>query len=119
KPINDAHGHRTGDEVLVVVADRLQAVVRPSDLVARIGGDEFAILCRGLTDISEATAIADRVIDVVSRPIAIAGLEVQVDASVGIASAVESDVDGDALLDAADRALYRAKREGRGRWSLA
>jgi diguanylate cyclase (GGDEF)-like protein/PAS domain S-box-containing protein len=118
KPVNDAHGHRTGDEVLVVVAERLNAVVRPADLVARIGGDEFAILCRGLNDIGEATAIADRVIATVGQPITLEGLDIQVDASVGIASTVDVDVDGDALLDAADRALYRAKREGRGRWSL-
>jgi diguanylate cyclase (GGDEF)-like protein len=118
KPVNDRHGHRTGDEVLKVIAERLNAVVRPSDLVARIGGDEFAILCRGLTDVSEATAIADRVIATVGHPVGLSDLEVVVEASVGIASTSEVEIDGDALLDAADRALYRAKREGRGRWSL-
>lgn len=119
KPVNDRHGHRRGDEVLVVVAARLTGAVRPTDLVARLGGDEFAVLCRGLSRLDEATAIADRILEAVGQPVQLGDVVVDIDASVGIAVTDAPKVDGDGLLDAADRALYRAKREGRGRWALA
>jgi diguanylate cyclase (GGDEF)-like protein len=119
KPVNDRYGHRTGDEVLVIVAQRLKSAVRPTDLVARIGGDEFAVLCLDLKDISDVTTVAERIVQSIGRPIDLNGVEITVEASVGIASTTEMSLDGDLLLDEADRALYRAKREGRGRWALA
>jgi diguanylate cyclase (GGDEF)-like protein len=119
KPVNDEYGHSTGDDVLVEIAARIASVVRPSDLVARIGGDEFAVLCLDLGHLDEATIIADRVIEAVARPIPIGVHLISVDASVGIAITPDDRVDGDALLESADAALYDAKSRGRGRWALA
>jgi diguanylate cyclase (GGDEF)-like protein/PAS domain S-box-containing protein len=119
KPVNDEYGHSTGDEVLVEIAARIASVVRPSDLVARIGGDEFAVLCRDLGHIDEATIIADRVIEAVGRPVPVGAHLISVDASVGIATTLDDSIDGDALLESADAALYDAKSRGRGRWALA
>ncbi len=118
KAVNDRYGHRTGDLILTEVAQRIAAVVRPGDTIARLGGDEFAIVCRSLEDEREATAIADRVLAAVSGPVAAADGLVEVGASVGIATVMGHDLLADELLDAADRALYAAKRAGRGGWQL-
>jgi diguanylate cyclase (GGDEF)-like protein/PAS domain S-box-containing protein len=118
KAVNDRYGHRTGDIILTEVAQRIAAVVRPGDTIARLGGDEFAIVCRDLEDVGEATAIADRVLGAVSGPVAVTDGLVEVGASVGIATVMGHDLHPDELLDAADRALYAAKRAGRGGWQL-
>ena len=118
KEVNDRYGHRTGDLILTEAAQRIAAVVRPGDTIARLGGDEFAIVCRELSDAEEATAIADRVLGAVSRPMAAADGLVEVGASIGIAVVMGHDLHPDELLDAADRALYAAKRAGRGGWKL-
>ncbi|MCX7620258.1 MAG: GGDEF domain-containing protein, partial [Acidimicrobiales bacterium] len=116
KPINDSHGHAVGDRVLAQVASRLSAVIRPGDRIGRIGGDEFAIVTRGLTSAEAADAIAARILAEMAPPVAVGDVEVTVGASVGIAVVKAADFDADAVLDAADRALYRAKDDGRGRW---
>lgn len=117
KPVNDRHGHAAGDAVLVEVARRIGAVVRPTDLVARLGGDEFAVLCAGVAGVDEATAIAERIVAVVAEPMVVAGARIAVGASVGVA--VTDSPPGDALLDAADQALYDAKAAGKGAWRMA
>jgi diguanylate cyclase (GGDEF)-like protein len=117
KPVNDEHGHRVGDEVLVEVTRRLRSVVRPSDLVARLGGDEFAVLCPGIGATDEATTIADRVVAAVAEPMVISGHTLAVGASVGVA-VTERDP-GEWLLESADRALYEVKASGKGAWRLA
>ncbi|MFN8039089.1 MAG: diguanylate cyclase [Acidimicrobiales bacterium] len=119
KPVNDTYGHAAGDEVLRVVSDRIATALRPDDLVARLGGDEFAVLCTGVPDADEATAIAQRLIDAVTAPIALPGGDVQVGVSIGIAVDPAGQVAGERLLEAADAALYDAKSSGRGVWRLA
>ncbi|HLI31310.1 MAG TPA: EAL domain-containing protein [Solirubrobacteraceae bacterium] len=113
KTINDSLGHEAGDELLVALAGRLRRMVRPSDTVARFGGDEFVILCEELHGQDEAIHVAERARSVLSAPIVLRGREIAVDASIGIAFG-GPEVSAEALLRHADSAMYRAKREGSG-----
>jgi diguanylate cyclase (GGDEF)-like protein/PAS domain S-box-containing protein len=119
KPVNDQLGHDAGDLVLHVLAARLQAVVRDGDHVARVGGDEFALVLAPPCGIDDAEAIAQRIIETVSEPIVTAAGRATVGASVGAAMASEATRDPAVLLTAADRAMYRAKNAGGNRWALA
>ena len=118
KPVNDRFGHGAGDEVLRTVARRLAAAVRAEDLVARMGGDEFAILCPG-TDTAGLEVLAERVTRVVGEPIGLGVGTVSVGASVGVASSPPGACSVDGLVDAADQALYSAKAAAGGAWRLA
>ena len=113
KEINDTFGHAAGDSVLQHVGPLLTAQLRSSDLVARLGGDEFAILLGG-TDVVGAIAVAERIRDHVSRPVDIAGVELRVRVSIGIAMCPEHAGNPEDLLRAADSAMYRAKRSQTG-----
>jgi diguanylate cyclase (GGDEF)-like protein len=114
KKINDTDGHQNGDEVLKIVAGRLQEVVRPGDTISRLGGDEFVLLCPNLGAAEDATRVAERVLSSLGRPIDIGDHRYSVNASMGIALAAADDRPG-TLLSHADAAMYAAKRRGKGR----
>jgi diguanylate cyclase (GGDEF)-like protein len=113
KQINDVHGHAIGDEVLIVVAQRLQSAVRGGDLLARFGGDEFAIIARHLVGPEAATNVALRVIQALEVPIATGRLQHRVGAGIGIAVVPNDATVPEEALRKADVALYRAKEERR------
>ena len=120
KPVNDVYGHTVGDAVLCEIASRLQSVVREGDTVARLGGDEFAVICTANAASENpreaASNLASRIIAKVSVPIDVGDDSFNVGASVGIALCPEHGKDQDELLKSADIAMYKAKRDGRGRF---
>ncbi|HYH53687.1 MAG TPA: EAL domain-containing protein [Solirubrobacterales bacterium] len=121
KLINDSLGHHAGDALLRAVAPRLRSHLRPGDVVARFGGDEFGILIDRLADEGEATAIADRVAAAFTQPFSIDGVDHFVSASIGVAVARASEeraVNAELLIRDADAAMYRAKEGGRARCVL-
>jgi diguanylate cyclase (GGDEF)-like protein len=114
KGVNDTLGHPVGDELLKVVAARLRHCVRETDTVARVGGDEFAIIQTGIDQPLDTAVLARRVGEAVRAPYDLAGHAVVVDTSIGIAMAPNDGIEPDGLLKAADMALYGAKADGRG-----
>jgi diguanylate cyclase (GGDEF)-like protein len=118
KLINDSLGHEQGDRVLVAIADRLQSLMRPGDTTARFGGDEFVVLCEQIESQHDLLEIATRVRDVLHEPFVIAGSEVFLTCSIGVAVAESSDATAEALLRDADAAMYRAKTTGHGQFEL-
>ncbi|MBD8881440.1 EAL domain-containing protein [Rhodanobacter sp. 7MK24] len=117
KVINDSLGHLAGDAFLQAVANRLRACVRVPDVVARLSGDEFAILLDAVVEPAVAERMAHGVLLALRQPLSIGGRELEPSASVGIAIAAQHER-ADALLRDADIALYRAKQLGRGRYAL-
>jgi diguanylate cyclase (GGDEF)-like protein/PAS domain S-box-containing protein len=113
KDVNDTWGHAVGDEVLQIVASRLRSLARPSDTVARSGGDEFVLVCPD-TDVASAVAIGHRIVDSLAAPMSTSADTVNMGASVGVAHHHGGPADADAMLIAADHAMYAAKRAGRG-----
>ncbi len=112
KEVNDSQGHQAGDEVLRLVSDRVRATLRQGDFVARIGGDELLVILRGLTGVSEALAVAEKVRLAVCQPVALPHGSADVSVSIGVTLAVAGDT-GDTLVERADSAMYEAKRTGR------
>ena len=117
KNINDTLGHPAGDGLLRAAAERFRRALRPGDTLARLGGDEFAVVQPGLAGSEGAAALARRLINALAGPFVLAGQEVHVSASVGIALSEGEPDQADELIRKADLALYKAKREGRGRFS--
>jgi diguanylate cyclase (GGDEF)-like protein len=113
KHVNDNHGHDAGDEVLRVVARRMAAVLRRGDLLCRLGGDEFALLLPELQDFTVAEQMAQRLINSVREPLVVGGVLMPVGATVGLAFFPTDAQDADGLLQAADAAMYAAKRAGK------
>ncbi len=119
KLINDSLGHRAGDRLLMLVANRLRGVTREIDMIARFGGDEFTILCDDVEGEEEAVVVADRVAQAIGAPFAIEGTEVFLTASVGIAIATDHERGpADTLVRDADAAMHRAKERGKSRHEL-
>jgi diguanylate cyclase (GGDEF)-like protein len=115
KTINDSLGHTIGDEVLKRVAQRLQRSVTERDTVARLSGDEFIMLIEDAEDREDLTALADRILRVIGKPMLLGETELRVTASIGITLLAEDSPDVKSLLANADTALYRAKKRGRNR----
>jgi diguanylate cyclase (GGDEF)-like protein len=115
KNVNDNWGHQTGDELLQVIATRLQSSLRPGELAARVGGDEFIVVCAGLRTNADAAKIADRVLRVLDEAVRLPNCEIAVSASAGLAFARPAlfDVTASDLLREADTAMYRSKGDGR------
>lgn len=114
KPVNDTYGHGVGDEVLKIVAARLQSVSRTNDWVARLGGDEFNIICPNTSARDALNSVAARVLEKIRQPIGLdSGIVVQIGVSIGIASIPHDAESYRDLMAAADAALYEAKRRGR------
>lgn len=118
KMVNDTLGHSAGDRLLTIAAERLQHVLRATDTVARIGGDEFAIIARHLDKVRGVSVLAEKIIEVLSQPFMMDGKLSNVGCSIGIAHYPWDKGDPELLMQHADLALYRAKDEGRGRYHL-
>lgn len=120
KPVNDQLGHHVGDELLKAIADRLRSKLRKEDTVARLGGDEFALILEGqLEPPGLAERLCNEIIAALSEPYAIGQNVVRVGASVGLALYPQHGADSEALIVAADSAMYQAKRGGRQRCVVA
>jgi diguanylate cyclase (GGDEF)-like protein/PAS domain S-box-containing protein len=114
KVVNDSLGHALGDVLVTTVAQRLRSTLRPDNVIARFGGDEFVVLCPNIAGEDAAAAIARRLLDAVAEPVAMMTEEIFVSASIGIAVAGAEDT-AETLLRHADAAMYRAKNDGRAR----
>jgi diguanylate cyclase (GGDEF)-like protein len=112
KQVNDTHGHQIGDELLLAVAHRLSGLVRSGDTLARFAGDEFVVLCEDLQSAADVELLAERIHDTFTAPFVLAGRELTVTASVGIAFAGPGEGISTQLLTKADMAMYQVKREG-------
>lgn len=119
KPVNDLHGHAAGDTVLRTIATRLSAHARGHDTVARIGGDEFVLICPDLYTQQATAELCGRLMRSINEPIALDTCLVTVSASIGIAFYPEYSETINELIHAADQAMYSAKKAGRSRWFFA
>jgi diguanylate cyclase (GGDEF)-like protein/PAS domain S-box-containing protein len=118
KIVNDSLGHLVGDELLIAVSRRLESFLKPGDALARLGGDEFALLLNGLGDGIQANAIAFRIQEALSAPIAVGGRDVFTSASIGIAFGGPQYANPDEIMRDADTAMYHAKARGKARHEL-
>jgi diguanylate cyclase (GGDEF)-like protein/PAS domain S-box-containing protein len=116
KQVNDTLGHPVGDRLLTSVADRLRDIVRPTDTVARFGGDEFVVFRAGIANMDDAASLAARIVDELGRPYEIDHHQLIIGASIGIATNSREAITADHVMKNADMALYRAKSDGRGTW---
>lgn len=118
KQINDSLGHAAGDQLLIEMAKRLSACLRPGDTVARLGGDEFNIILEDVQEVSFATRIADRILESLSTPVIIGDQEVSTSGSIGIAFSFSGYHSAEDLMRDADIAMYRAKSHGKARYEI-
>lgn len=119
KAVNDKAGHAAGDAALGIVAQRLQRVLRENDTLARWGGDEFTVLLADIQSRQNAELVAGKLLETMVWPIAAAGQRFRIGASIGIALAPLHGDSSDALIKAADQAMYQAKANGRNRYEVA
>ena len=118
KSINDRLGHGAGDELLVELAERLRSVFRTEDVIGRLGGDEYVVLCQELPADGDVAALGHRVVDAVARPYELAAGEAVIEVSVGVVTAGPGAGTADRVLRTADTAMYRAKARGRNEVEL-
>jgi diguanylate cyclase (GGDEF)-like protein/PAS domain S-box-containing protein len=119
KTINDSLGHEAGDRLLVAVAERLKNRLRPEDVLARFGGDEFAVMLEDVADTSEAIRVAQRIIESLREPFTLDDHQVSVSTSIGITlGTAHTNDDAEGMLRDADAAMYRAKEQGPGRCTV-
>lgn len=109
KPVNDTYGHHVGDEVLQIVSHRLKKTVRSSDTVARIGGDEFAVLLHGVKDSGSIDFIANKILKEMCATICVEAIDIRIGASIGVVTIPDDGTDLDTILKLADKAMYQAK----------
>ena len=119
KSVNDAEGHRAGDEVLRIVAQRIASTVRVGDTLARLGGDEFLVMLDQEVTRDVTDTIGHRIIEALHLPMAVDGRDLSIGASSGVAMYPPMEGDIDALMNRADQAMYAAKRAGKGRLHYA
>ena len=119
KTINDTYGHDAGDYVLVTVSKRMLKLLRESDTIARIGGDEFIILLTNLSDKSKVEAVLEKLLEIVEEPILFKDTELSISTSAGISFySKDEPLDSDELIRRADKAMYKAKDKGKGRYEF-
>jgi diguanylate cyclase (GGDEF)-like protein len=118
KAVNDSHGHLVGDRLLMTVAQRLGACIRESDTLARIGGDEFAVVQSDATGQAGAVMLAERMLAALAAPVALDGQSLRISASIGIGLFPDHATTPDQLRQIADQALYRAKAGGPARFEV-
>ncbi len=117
KVVNDSLGHDVGDEVLHGVADRLRTAAREDDIVGRLGGDEFLVVCHDVTADEEIAAVAQRLLNIIGQPIRVRGRDHVVSVSIGVALS-DGTIDGRELMQRADLAMYASKQAGRNRVTM-
>jgi diguanylate cyclase (GGDEF)-like protein len=113
KSINDAYGHAAGDQALIAFAQRISAIMRAGAVLIRVGGDEFAVIVPNILSLDGPTALARRIVAAVADPFLIGQISASIGVGIGIAVAPSDGMDAELLVQRADRALYRAKAEGR------
>ena len=118
KEVNDRHGHATGDQLLVAVAQRLKSVLRDGDTLARIGGDEFVAVMTDIADEHDCEPLLRRLLNVASQPLPVDGQQLQVSASIGVTIYPQDGASPEQLLRHADQAMYVAKQSGKNRFHL-
>jgi diguanylate cyclase (GGDEF)-like protein len=119
KHVNDTHGHQVGDALLVEVAARITRSVRAGDVVVRLGGDEFLVLCDDVVSVAAAERVAMRLKAAIEEPIVVRTERIKISVSIGIAMADRADADLEALIHQADRAMYRSKSGATGAIAVA
>ena len=118
KAVNDSKGHQTGDELLILISQRMKEVLREGDTLARIGGDEFIAVLVDLENLNDCEPILDRLLQAAASPIIIGETVLQVSASIGLTFYPKDNVDADLLMRHADQAMYTAKQSGKNRYHL-
>ncbi|MCB2031085.1 MAG: GGDEF domain-containing protein, partial [Rhodoferax sp.] len=119
KQVNDEYGHDTGDALLVEVAHRLQASLRSSDMVSRLGGDEFLVLSSGMKTETQVRELAEKLVKALADPIVVAGHACQVGLTIGYGIAPDDGLDPLTLIQRADAAMYAGKKAGKGQVGFA
>jgi len=119
KAVNDSLGHHAGDQLLRSASQRMHRLLRSQDTVARVGGDEFILICPDLNSARDAASVAAKLVNALAEPFALDGNSVLISASIGIALFPDHGQQGKALIEQADRAMYRAKELGRSGYQLA